>query len=164
MKPWWWSPARGHVSKYMFLYVYSESHLPNIFFFFFLNLFLLVMSSVAGEQNLVTSSCGSLLFGTLSFMYLSFVLEGEHHQTSIKDHPKTRVVQEHSIRPLCFDASFAFGMSVRLPLLLPPPRPIDQPSAGGCLQLSLLLGSGNDSSLVLEILTFCVSARLLTPD
>lgn len=45
----------------------------------------------------------------------------------------------------------------------PPPRSIGRPSAGGWFQLSLLR-SENNCSLTLAILTFCMSARLLTTD
>lgn len=49
------------------------------------------------------------------------------------------------------------------PCCPPPPRSIGRPSAGGWFQLSLLWWE-NNCSLILAILTFCMSARLLTTD
>lgn len=57
------------------LYVYSESHMPNIFFLFFPNLFLPVTSSVPGEQILIQLWLCSL--GRSQTYNLSLVLKGE---------------------------------------------------------------------------------------
>lgn len=118
-----------------------------IFFFWFCHLLL--------GSRLVRSSCGSALWDILIHI---FVLHAErrnnetrHHQMSITYHLKTRLVQEHSIRPLhhqgmsfptlCSSSLLlhVWWMCVPLPLLSPC-RPVGRPSAGGWLRLSLLLG------------------------
>lgn len=76
-----------HLKLFIYIYVDSESHLPNIFFFF-LNLILPVLSSVPGEQTPVRSSCGAALWNILVHIFVLCAErrnnETRQHQTSIK--------------------------------------------------------------------------------